>query len=144
MYQCKQPNISNTITNQNNKINNDKSENNYNKTKKKTNNKTSHCYNRNKQTKILQIYSSNSDWGTKEIELLATMNDNQADVTVVSEANLTNPHKNVITSSTYKDYKIENKPIRNNDRSRISVVINKTIQYTRLHNLESVKIQRLY
>ena len=44
---------------------------------------------------ILQLNSSNSDWSTKRHELMTTINNNDADVVIVSEANVetTNPEK---------------------------------------------------
>ena len=88
--------------------NNDNTDNNtHTKYKSKTNNKVTHILNGN-ITNILQINTSNADWTTKQLELITTINDNSADITVILEANneTENNERNKIRNVTFKDYNI--------------------------------------
>merc|ERR1711954_163125 len=65
---------------------NHNTDNTHSKSKSKINNKVTHSLNGN-TTKILQINTSNADWSTKQIELITTINNYSADITIISEAN---------------------------------------------------------
>ena len=89
-------------------------ENNKDKTDNTNRNKLMHAQNGNKTTNILQINTSNADWTTKQHELATTININQANITVILEANteINNNDKNIMRSTTFKNYNIEDKVIK--------------------------------
>ena len=76
---------------------------------------------------------------TKQTELLSTITDNKANITIVSEANVehNDDKKTVTRNSAFKEYNIEYKVVKNNQKARIAVVLEKEIKYSRLNNLES-------
>ena len=88
---------------------------------------------------ILQVNKSNSDWVTKQNELLHTIKENNAKITIVSEANVEihDIDKTTLRKSTFKEYNIEYKCLRNNTKARIAVLLENDIKYTRLDTLES-------
>ena len=62
-------------------VSENKTEKSYAEVKSKKSNKTAHTINGNVNTVILQVNLSNSDWVTKQVELLNTINDNRANIT---------------------------------------------------------------
>ena len=76
--------------------------------KSKNANKIMHIVNGNIKTTILQVNSSNTDWITKLNELLSTIHNNKANITIVSEANVEHKDtdKTITRNSTFKDYLI--------------------------------------
>ena len=94
--------------------------------------------NGNINTRLLQVNKSNSDLSTKQDELIMTIHDNNAQVTVVSEANLEveDTDKTILTKSKFKNYDIERKVVKNNKKARIAVVLTKDIKYKRLLDIE--------
>ena len=78
--------------------------------------------------RLLQLNSSNADWSTKQDELLSTIVDNEAELTVVSEANLEvyDNNKTATTNSKFKEYKIESKTLAGQNKARVAVVLQKT------------------
>ena len=108
----------------------------YDEAKSNKTNKTAHMTNGNINTVLLQVNSSNSDWVTKQTELLSTITDNKANITIVSEANVehNDDKKTVSRNSAFKEYNIEYKVVKNNQKARIAVVLEKEIKYSRLDN----------
>ena len=67
--------------------------------------------NGDKTTRILQKNSSNSDGSTKDNEMLSTINDNKAEITVVAEANVETEDndKTISRNIKFQDNAIESK-----------------------------------
>ena len=88
---------------------------------------------------ILQINTSNANWDTRQYELLTTLTNNDADISIISEANaqLNKPDKLINRNSVFKEYNIEDKIINNQQKARLSIIIKKGIHYDRCEHLES-------
>ena len=88
---------------------------------------------------ILQLNTSNANWDTRQLELLTTLVNNDADISIISEANaeVNKPDKMISRESVFKEYNIEDKLVNNQSRARISVIIKKGIYYNRCEHLES-------
>ena len=93
------PDINKTIVN--------KTVNSHSKVKSMKANKLAHIVNGNIKTTILQVNSSNSDWITKQVELLNIINEHKSNITIASEANVEYEDTDKTTSrlSTFKDYR---------------------------------------
>ena len=91
------------------------------------------------KVKIIQVNTSNSNWETKRLELLSTLEQNNADICIVSEANadVNNDIKVNARNNLFKNYKIELKTVNNQNKARVAVIIKKEIPYTRCIDLES-------
>ena len=89
---------------------------------------------------IVQVNTSNADWDTKQTELLTTIVNEDADICIVSESNseLNKPDKMAKRNSAFKNYKIEDKKVNNQNKSRISIIIKKEISSTRCTELEDI------
>ena len=74
---------------------------------------------------ILQINSSNADFHTKRHELLATLRDNDPDITIISEANMevSNIQRTMERNALFKNYNLEDKVVNNQHKARICIVI---------------------
>ena len=88
---------------------------------------------------ILQINTSNANWSTKKDELLSTIIEHNADVTIVSEANpeLNDQIKMTERTAMFKNYNLEDKPLNNSDKSRVSIIVKKGIEYKRMTDCET-------
>ena len=91
------------------------------------------------KVKLIQVNTSNSNWETKRLELLSTIEQNNADICIVSEANadVSNDIKINARNSLFKNYKIELKTVNDQNKARIAMIIRKEIPYTRCADLES-------
>ena len=80
--------MENVANHTNSKLDHNELEHNASETKALNHNKLMHALEGNKKHyKILQINSSNADFNSKLHELRATVNDNEADIVIVSESN---------------------------------------------------------
>ena len=116
-------------------------QNSHDKTKADANNKTTHTKNGNiNATKILQLNSSHADFHTKIHELISTIVTNDAAVTIVSEANIEHDDARKVEErkGIFKNYKIEEKTVNGQSKSRIAVILRKDLAYERLYHLESI------
>ena len=89
---------------------------------------------------LLQLNTSNADWQTKKYELATTINNNNADITVISESNaeVNNSERMLDRKAMFAEYNIEDKVILGQNKARVSIVIKKEIHYTKCSELESV------
>ena len=88
---------------------------------------------------LLQLNTSNADWETKKYELITTIENNNADVTIISESNaeINNDERMDNRKSMFSAYNIEDKVILGQSKARVSIVIKKEIYYKRCKDLES-------
>ena len=98
----------------------------------------------NKQNNInyLHLNKSNSNFYTKMIEIHDLIQVCKAHITIITEANIGNegPDEIVEINNLFEHYKFEAKPIFNDKVSRILLIIDDKIKYTRRTDLESSDI----
>ena len=89
--------------------------------------------------KIIQLNTSNADWDSKSVELLTTIDENKADICIISEANAEIYKTDKMTNRLriFKNFNIEDKAICNQQKARVSIVISKKIRYVRCQHLEN-------
>ena len=92
-----------------------------------------------KKLNIIQLNTSNSDWDTKKYELITTITNLDADITIVSESNaeINNNEKMETRNTMFSNYNLEDKVINNQNKARVSLIIKKEIPYKRCTELES-------
>ena len=87
---------------------------------------------------MLQLNTSNANWETKSLELLTTIENNDTDVCIISEANADNSNamKIYARNNMFKNYSIETKTVNSQTKARNAIVVKKTIPYKRCIELE--------
>ena len=106
-------------------------------------NKMNHITNGNivcrKQIKIIQINKGISKFHNVGEELLLNINEANADICILSEANLDTEDVNSIRCSknTFKDFNIETKATKGTSNARIALIIKKDLIYERMDLKES-------
>ena len=124
------------------KTSKDDTENNHDKVKAKENNKNLHTKNGNRKVinhyKIVQINGSNACFNTNIHELRITINENQSQIVVISEANVDVDNEDKIKErdDKFADFKFEDKLVKNHNKARICIMIHKNIKSIRLPQYE--------
>ena len=92
-----------------------------------------------KKLNIVQLNTSNSDWDTKKHELISTITNLDADITIVSESNAetSNAEKMETRNNMFANYCLEDKVIQNQSKARVTIIVKKEIPYKRCPELES-------
>ena len=125
-----------------NKTDKDDTDDNHDKVKAKENNKNLPAENGNKKVinhyKVLQINGSHACFNTKIQELRTTINENQSQIVVLSEANVdkNDEKKMKEREDKFTDFNFEDKMVKNHDKARICIMIHKNINYNRLPQYE--------
>ena len=104
-------------------------------------NKNQHILNGNRRAlktknhlKIFQLNTGNSKFDTFKDFIVKEIQEAEADIAILSESNMI--RNDPVMTNELKNYKFENKFHQNGTKSRITVIINPNITYTRMTELE--------